>query len=175
MKRIAMLAASLSLAALSGCAFLPPVPIAVADLSPTQGNTASGTATFVERSGKILVDGRFKGLTPGQHGIHIHEKGDCSAPDAMSAGGHYNPTGEPHGAPGSAKHHGGDLGNLTADANGDATLSVTLDTSRFGMSKLASNTIAGKSLVIHADPDDLASQPAGNSGKRVACGVIRMQ
>ena len=68
-----------------------------------------------------------------------------------------------------------DLPLGAADANGDATLSVTLDTSRFGMSKLASNTIAGKSLVIHADPDDLASQPAGNSGKRVACGVIRMQ
>ncbi len=151
------------------------VPIAVTELSPTQGNSASGTATFVERSGKILVDGRFKGLTPGTHGIHIHEKGDCSAADAMSAGGHYNPTGEPHGAPGSARHHGGDLGNLTADANGDATLSATLDTARFGMGNLAGNTIAGRSLVIHADPDDLTSQPAGNSGKRVACGVIRMQ
>jgi Cu-Zn family superoxide dismutase len=175
MKRHALLAASTLLAVLSGCAVLPPVPIAVADLKPTAGNTAGGTATFVERSGNILVDGRFKGLTPGLHGIHIHEKGDCSAPDAMSAGGHYNPTNEPHGAPGSARHHGGDLGNLTADANGDATLKATLDTARFGMSKLSSNTIAGKSLVIHADPDDLASQPAGNSGKRVACGVISMQ
>lgn len=175
MKCHAVLVTSVSLAVLSGCALLPPVPIAVTDVKPTAGNTASGTATFVERKGKILVDGRFKGLTPGQHGIHIHEKGDCSAPDATSAGGHYNPTNEPHGGPGSAKHHGGDLGNLTADANGDATLKATLDTGRFGLGKLSSNTIAGKSLVIHADPDDFASQPAGNSGKRVACGVIRMQ
>jgi Cu-Zn family superoxide dismutase len=173
MKRITIFAAAL--AALSACAFLPPVPIAVAELGPTEGNKASGTATFVERSGKLIVDGHFKGLAPGQHGIHIHEKGDCSAPDGMSAGGHYNPTGEPHGALDSARHHGGDFGNLTADANGDATLSVTLDSSRIGIGKLANNTIAGKALVIHADPDDLNSQPAGNSGKRVACGVIQMQ
>lgn len=175
MKRYTILAASF--AALSGCAFLPPVPIAVAELNPTQGSTASGTATFVERSGKLIVDGRFKGLTPGLHGIHIHEKGDCSGPEAMNAGGHYNPTGEPHGGVDSAKHHGGDLGNLTADANGNATLGATLDTARLGMGigKLAANTIAGKALVIHAEPDDLKSQPAGDSGKRVACGVIMMQ
>ena len=173
MKRSMLLAASF--AALSGCAILPPVPIAVAQLNPTQGNTASGTATFVERSGKLMVDGRFKGLTPGQHGIHIHEKGDCGAADAMSAGGHFNPTGEPHGGPDSARHHGGDFGNMTADANGDATLTVTLDTTRIGIEKSAPNTIAGKALVIHADPDDLNGQPAGNSGKRVACGIIAMQ
>jgi Cu-Zn family superoxide dismutase len=173
MKRYAVLAASL--AALSGCAFLPPVPVAVADLKPTQGSNVSGTATFVERGGKILVDVRAKGLTPGQHGFHIHEKGDCSAPDAMSAGGHYNPTSEPHGGPDSPKHHGGDFGNLTADASGDANASIALDTARFNVGKLGSNTIAGRALVIHADPDDLNSQPAGNSGKRVACGVIVMQ
>lgn len=173
MKRALIVATSF--AALSGCAFLPPVPIAVADLSPTQGNTANGTVTFVERSGKLIVDGRFHGLTPGLHGIHIHEKGDCSAPDAMSAGGHYNPTGEPHGGPDSAKRHGGDLGNLTADASGNARLSATLDAGVVGIGKLAGNSINGKAMVIHADPDDLKSQPAGNSGKRVACGVIRMQ
>jgi Cu-Zn family superoxide dismutase len=173
MKRFTIVAASF--AALSGCAFLPPVPIAVAELSPTQGNSASGTVTFVERSGKLIVDGRFKGLAPGLHGLHIHEKGDCSAPDAMSAGGHYNPTSEPHGGPESAKHHAGDFGNLTADANGEASASIALDTARFNVGKLGSNTIAGRALVIHADPDDLNSQPAGNSGKRVACGVIVMQ
>lgn len=173
MKRYTIFAASL--AALSGCAILPPVPIAVAVLSPTQGNSASGTATFVERSGKLIVDGRFKGLTPGQHGIHIHEKGDCNAADAMSAGGHFNPTSEPHGALDSAKRHGGDFGNLIADANGNAILNVTLESGRVGIGKLAANTVAGKALVIHADPDDLSSQPAGNSGRRIACGVITMQ
>jgi Cu-Zn family superoxide dismutase len=93
----------------------------------------------------------------------------------MSAGGHYNPTSEPHGGPDSPKHHGGDFGNLTADASGDANASIALDTARFNVGKLGSNTIAGRALVIHADPDDLNSQPAGNSGKRVACGVIVMQ
>jgi Cu-Zn family superoxide dismutase len=173
MKRTAILAATF--VTLSGCALMPPVPIAVADVRPTQGSSASGTATFVERGGKLIVDGRFKGLAPGRHGIHIHEKGDCSAPDTSSAGGHYNPTGEPHGGPDSAQRHGGDFGNLTADANGDATLSAALDTGRIGIGKLAANTIAGKALVIHADPDDLNSQPAGNSGRRVACGVIGLQ
>jgi Cu-Zn family superoxide dismutase len=160
---------------LSGCAMMRPVPIAVANLQPTQGNSASGTVTFVERSGAIIADVQLKGLTPGQHGIHIHEKGDCSAPDATSAGGHYNPTSEPHGGPEAAKHHGGDFGNVTADANGDVSQKITVDTGRMSMSKLTSNSIAGRALVVHADPDDLTSQPAGNSGKRIACGVITMQ
>jgi Cu-Zn family superoxide dismutase len=161
--------------ALSGCAMMRPVPIAVADVQPTQGNKASGTVTFVERMGKIMADVELTGLKPGQHGIHIHEKGDCSAPDAMSAGGHYNPTNEPHGAPDADKHHGGDFGNITADANGNVSQKITIDTWRLGMSKLATNTIGGRALVVHADPDDLNSQPAGNSGKRIACGVISMQ
>lgn len=173
MKRSTILAASF--VTLSGCVSLSPVPIAVAELGPTQGSSVSGTATFVERNGKLMVDGRFKGLTPGLHGMHIHEKGDCSAPDAMSAGGHYNPTSEPHGGPDSVQHHGGDFGNLTANANGEAIMSAVLDITRVGLGKLAPNTIVGKALVIHADPDDLKSQPAGNSGKRVACGVIALR
>jgi Cu-Zn family superoxide dismutase len=167
--------AIVGLVALSGCAMMRPVPIAVADVQPTQGNTARGTVTFVERMGKIVADVELQGLTPGKHGIHIHEKGDCSAPDAMSAGGHYNPTNEPHGAPDAAKHHGGDFGNVTADASGNVSQKITIDTWRLGMGKTAQNTIGGHALVVHADADDLSSQPAGNSGKRIACGVIAMQ
>ncbi|MBK4734487.1 superoxide dismutase family protein [Noviherbaspirillum pedocola] len=174
MKKHAFLAVA-GLFALSGCAMMRPVPIAVADVQPTQGNSAHGTVTFVERSGKIMADVELQGLRPGQHGIHIHEKGDCSAPDATSAGGHYNPTNEPHGAPDADKRHAGDFGNVTADASGNVSQKITVDTWRLGMTKVAQNTIAGRALVVHADPDDLASQPAGNSGKRVACGVITMQ
>lgn len=165
----------LAMLALSGCALTRPVPIATADLQPTQGSDASGTVTFVERTGTVITDVQMTGLTPGKHGIHIHEKGDCSAPDATSAGGHYNPTGEPHGAPEAAKHHGGDFGNITADASGKVSQQITVDISRVGLGKVAPNSMNGRALVVHADPDDLNSQPAGNSGKRVACGVIRQQ
>lgn len=162
---------------LSGCSiFMPVRPIAVADLKPTQGSSVSGTVSFVQRNGEILVDARVKGLTPGQHGFHIHEIGDCSAPDAMSAGGHYNPTRVAHGSPAAGAHHGGDFGNLTADANGDAQLEIGLPITLANMAKAGdSASIVGRAVVVHADPDDLTSQPAGNSGKRLACGIIALQ
>ncbi|MEY2797479.1 MAG: hypothetical protein RLZZ119_960 [Pseudomonadota bacterium] len=105
-----------------------------------------------------------------KHGFHIHEKGDCSAPDAMSAAGHFNPDGKPHGSPGGSHSHAGDLPNLKADANGNANYSakvhgITVNTGPAG--------IVGRSVVIHRDPDDYKSQPAGNSGPRIACGLIR--
>ncbi|MEZ4599680.1 MAG: superoxide dismutase family protein [Syntrophotaleaceae bacterium] len=143
---------------------------AVAQLQPTKGNQASGTVTFESRDGGIRVTADLTGLEPGRHGFHIHEFGDCSAPDASSAGDHYNPTGTPHGAPTDPpeKRHVGDLGNLEADAEGKAHLEmvdpvIALD---------GENSIVGKAVVIHAQPDDLTSQPAGNAGPRVACGVI---
>lgn len=164
-------------AILSGCSiFMPVRPIAVADLKPTQGSTVSGTVSFVQRNGEILVDARVKGLTPGLHGFHIHETGDCSAPDASSAGGHFNPTRVAHGAPGGGAHHGGDFGNLNADANGDAKLEAGLPITLANMARAGdSASIVGRAVVVHADPDDLVSQPAGNSGKRLACGIIALQ
>jgi Cu-Zn family superoxide dismutase len=148
---------------------------AVADLKPTQGNKASGTAKFVKQGDRIMVEARVEGLTPGLHGFHIHEKGDCSAPDATSAGGHFNPVKTEHGNPASGAHHGGDLGNLDADAKGVAKLSTSIPAQGLSMNKEGANSIVGRGLVVHADPDDFKTQPTGNSGKRVACGVIGLK
>lgn len=141
---------------------------AVAVLSPTKGNNVSGTVTFtkVQTGVKIVAD--VTGLTPGPHGFHIHEFGDCSAPDAASAGGHFNPSHAQHGAPDSQFRHAGDFGNLVADASGKAHYE-RVDT----MILLEGpNAIVGHGVIVHEKADDLRSQPTGNAGGRVACGVI---
>jgi Cu-Zn family superoxide dismutase len=143
---------------------------ATATIAPTAGNAAKGTVTFTQKGDKVSVTANLSGLTPGGHGFHVHEKGDCGAPDAMSAGGHFNPTGKQHGAPDAADHHAGDLPMLQADASGNAKLSV--DVAGLTIGSGASDVI-GKSVVVHKDPDDYKSQPAGNSGARVGCGVIQ--
>jgi Cu-Zn family superoxide dismutase len=104
------------------------------------------------------------------HGFHVHEKGDCSAPDGMSAGGHFNPTGKPHGNPASTDHHAGDMPALVADAAGNATLQTELAPMSVGGGV---TDIVGKAVIVHKDADDYTTQPTGNSGARVACGVIR--
>lgn len=142
---------------------------ATAAISPTSGNSAKGTVTFARRGDKVTVSAQLSGLPPGKHGFHIHEKGDCSAPDATSAGGHFNPTGKPHGAPGAPEHHAGDMPMLEADASGNATLSAELSGLTLGG---GAADIVGRSVVVHKDPDDYHSQPAGNSGPRIGCGVI---
>lgn len=143
---------------------------AVAVIYPTQGNTAQGTVTFMKVDEFIEVKADISGLSPGNHGFHIHEYGDCTAPDATSAGGHYNPEGTPHGAPDAvaAQRHVGDLGNITADENGNATLDMTDQVIALN----GDHSIIGLAVVIHAGEDDLTSQPTGNAGARVACGVI---
>lgn len=154
-----------------GCATMEPSgSSAVADLAPTTGNTAKGTVTFSEKSGKVLVVAKVSGLTPGNHGFHIHEKGDCSAGDAMSAGAHFNPMNKPHAHPSIADRHTGDMPMLMADASGNATLTAELTLMTIGR---GANDIIGKGLIVHKDPDDFTTQPTGNSGARVACGVIR--
>jgi Cu-Zn family superoxide dismutase len=149
--------------------------IAVATLEPTQGNRTHGTVSFVQKGMSIIVDARFTDLAPGAHGIHIHERGDCSAPDAQSAGGHFNPSGKLHGAPQAPAHHAGDLGNIIAQADGTASLNLTVPSTQISLNERASDSIIGRSVIVHADPDDLTSQPAGNSGKRLACGVITLK
>ena len=116
---------------------------------------------------RVVAD--ISGLKPGKHGLHIHEKGDCSAPDATSAGGHFNPDKKNHGAPDASEHHMGDLGNIEANAKGKAHLDRTVD---FLTIAEDPNSIAGKAVIVHAQEDDLKSQPVGNAGARVACGVI---
>lgn len=147
-------------------------PSAMAVLTPTQGNSVRGAVDFVRKGGSVLVTANLSGLKPNStHGFHIHENGDCTARDASSAGGHFNPTTSEHGGPGGSpgQRHGGDLGNLTADSKGNALITVEVEGIAFGA---GSDSIVGRGLVVHADPDDFTSQPAGNSGARIACGVI---
>lgn len=166
--RPASLAAALLAAA---CASVPSGPRATAALKPTAGNDASGTVTFAQSGGKVLVSGEVRGLKPNaQHGFHIHEKGDCSAPDATSAAGHFNPDGKPHGAADHQPHHAGDLRPLVADASGMAKFSYEADSISVGSG--AANDVVGRGLIVHRDPDDFKTQPTGNSGARIACGVI---
>ena len=166
-RRVAFLVAAL---ALGGCASMtPPVPKASATLAATAGNATTGSVAFTQNGDRVRVLAKVGGLPPGTHGFHIHEKGDCSAPDGMSAGGHFNPTGKAHGNPAAGEHHGGDIPMLEADASGNATLDVTLDTITLGGD---ANTIVGRAIVVHKDADDYKTQPTGNSGARVACGVI---
>jgi Cu-Zn family superoxide dismutase len=142
----------------------------VAVLKPTKGNNVMGTVRFTEIPPNVHITADVTGLTPGEHGFHIHEKGDCGAPDASSAGGHFNPGKKMHGGPEAAEHHMGDLGNLVADANGRAHYDRTVNFLELAVDP---NTIDGKAVIVHAGQDDLHSQPAGNSGARVACGIIR--
>ena len=146
-----------------------PAPGARASLAPTAGNQANGTVTFEPRGDRTRVIAKVGGLAPGPHGFHIHEKGDCSAADGMSAGGHFNPAGKPHGDPASPDHHGGDMPMLVADASGNATLDALIDTVTIGS---GAGDIVGRAVVVHKDADDFKTQPTGNSGARVACGVI---
>jgi Cu-Zn family superoxide dismutase len=145
---------------------------AQANLKPTAGNEAGGTIRFEQTTKGVRVVADMKGLSPGKHGFHVHEKGDCSAPDAKSAGGHFAPGETPHGAPENppAKRHAGDLGNIEAGKDGKAYYSRVDSVLQLS----GPDSIIGKAVVVHAGPDDLSSQPAGNSGARVACGVIEL-
>jgi Cu-Zn family superoxide dismutase len=156
--------------ALAVCSTLPAhAQSAVARLEPTKGNATSGTITFTQTGDKVTVEARVSALTPGGHGFHIHEKGDCSSGDGMSAGGHFNPTAKPHGNPSGADHHTGDIPMLVADASGNASLSMELSGMTVGS---GATDIVGKAVIVHKDPDDYTTQPTGNSGARVACGLI---
>jgi Cu-Zn family superoxide dismutase len=156
----------------AGCASMgeAPGPKAVAKLAATKGNSASGTISFEQRGSKVLVSGTVSGLKAnGEHGFHVHEKGDCSSGDGMSAGGHFNPLGKGHGHLSETGKHAGDLPNLRADAYGVATFSVETDGIAVGS---GATDILGKGLIVHRDPDDYKSQPVGNAGPRLACAVI---
>jgi Cu-Zn family superoxide dismutase len=142
----------------------------IAQLEPKSGSKVTGFIVFTKVGEEVLVAGAIQNLTPGKHGLHIHDKGDCSAPDAASAGAHFNPTQQHHGGPTTAERHAGDLGNIEADGSGNARLNWT------GKLSLSGNdSIIGKSVVVHEKEDDLKTDPAGNSGARIACGVIKEQ
>lgn len=144
---------------------------ATAKLAPTQKSRVVGTITFKEVEGGVEVTAAVENLTPGDHAYHVHEKGDCSAPDAASAGGHFNPGGHKHGAPDADDRHEGDLGNLTAGKDGKATKTFVMKGITLGDQP---TSIAGKGFIVHEKADDFKTQPTGNAGGRVACGVIEL-
>jgi Cu-Zn family superoxide dismutase len=161
-------------ALLAACQSLPTDPAgAVAELRPTSGHEAQGRVRFTATGAGVQVHALVTGLTPNrEHGFHVHEAGDCSAADASSAKGHFDPHSRPHGHYQAASHHAGDMPNLRADASGRAEAIVVLN----GVSlHEGPSNIVGRSVIVHAQPDDYRSQPAGNAGARVACGVIRLR
>jgi Cu-Zn family superoxide dismutase len=140
---------------------------ATATLEARSGSSVTGTARASAASGGVALHVEIQGATPGEHGVHIHEKGDCSDPKATSAGGHYNPAGAAHhGGLNTAVRHGGDLGNLQVDPSGKGSVDVTVP-------GLTLDEVVGKAVVVHEKVDDLQSDPAGNSGGRIACGVLQ--
>ncbi len=141
----------------------------IAVLHPSAGNNVSGTVTFAPVADGVQVHAEITGLTPGKHGFHVHEFGDCSAADGGSAGGHFNPTHKSHAGPEAVERHEGDMGNLEADASGNAKLDYV--DHHISLSN-GDKSVVGRSVVVHAKPDDLKSQPSGDSGARIACGVI---
>lgn len=188
--RLSVIAVLLA-AALAGCASAPSTPgvaasptpatsagttgrRAVVHLTAASGSLVSGTLQLVATTGGVHATGIIGGLAPGSsHGFHVHETGDCSAADAASAGGHFNPTGNIHGRAGARRHHAGDLDNLVAGWDGVAQVDVQLAGVSLGDG--GRDDIAGRAFVVHAAPDDYRSQPSGNSGARIACGVIALQ
>lgn len=169
MKTLIAVSAAILVAA---CQTVPTEPLrANAALKPTKGNKTFGEANFEQVGNKVRVSIFVEGLRPGQeHGLHIHEKGDCSSGDGMSAGGHFNPHNKPHGHPDSTERHAGDLPSLKANKEGRARVEVEVT----GLTVAAGPaSVIGRGVIVHADPDDYKTQPTGNAGARLACGVIQ--
>lgn len=144
------------------------MPQAVAHVKPYEDSKVEGKVTFSEVSGGVKIIADIDGLSPGEHGFHVHEFGDCSGHDGMAAGAHFNPTNAQHGGPDSPVRHVGDLGNLVADSSGHAHYE-RIDKI---ISLKGEHSILGRSIIIHQDPDDYVTQPTGASGGRIACGFI---
>mgnify|MGYP003111825821 CR=1 FL=1 len=141
----------------------------VAVLHPASGSDVEGVVLFSNTDEGVRVGAQVNGLAPmSSHGFHIHEFGDCRDADAGSAGGHFNPHGQPHGAPDAERRHIGDLGNLVTNGAGVAQTNVVDPELSFA----GADSILGRAVVIHAGADDLQSQPSGDAGARIACGVI---
>ncbi|MDR8392206.1 superoxide dismutase family protein [Aliifodinibius sp. S!AR15-10] len=141
---------------------------AVAVVHPTEGNSVSGTVHLEQTAEGVQVTAELTGLSEGRHGFHIHQYGDCTASDGTSAGGHYNPAGNDHGAPTQDNRHVGDMGNIVADSEGNATINYTDPVIELN----GPSSIIGRGIVVHGGEDDLESQPSGAAGPRVGCGVI---
>ncbi len=141
---------------------------AVAVLHPTEGNSVKGEVRFTETQNGVKVVADVRGLEQGKHGFHVHEYGDCTASDATSAGGHFNPLNKPHAGPEAEERHMGDLGNIAAGEDGNASYERVDSHLKLG----GENGIVGRAVIVHAKEDDFATQPTGAAGARLACGVI---
>ncbi len=143
-------------------------------MAPKSDSGVQGEVTFTEENGEVKMTGTFAGLSEGEHAIHIHEKADCSSADGTSTGGHWNPTSEPHGKWGAAEgYHKGDIGNFTADAEGNATVTFATDQWCMGCDDMNKNII-GRAVIVHQGVDDFTTQPTGDAGGRVSCtGIIQ--
>jgi Cu-Zn family superoxide dismutase len=147
-------------------------PVAVTTLEARSGSSMKGQASFTQVGDKTRILVEVSGAAPGPHGLHVHENGDCSSPDAKSAGPHFNPGNGEHGAPDKPTHHAGDFGNLTVGADGNGKLELTTDQISV---KPGATSVVGRALVVHDKVDDVTSQPSGNSGDRIGCGVISLK
>lgn len=178
---LAALVAACSRAEAPAEAVTPPVPAPTAALAPAtadvdvlsaSGSSVTGRLHLTGANGGVAVQGELRGLQPGsEHGFHFHEIGDCTAPDAASAGDHFNPDNADHGGPGSAPKHLGDLPNVTADSQGVARVQTVV--SGASLDDGGTHDLAGRAVVLHEKADDYVSQPAGDAGGRIACGVVR--
>lgn len=157
----------------AGCQlFGPPPSRAIAELRATRGHAAAGLVQFEQIAGQVYLHAVVTGLEPGgEHGFHVHEVGDCRAPDASSAKGHFNPYGKPHAHYSTPERHAGDLPSLKADASGRAVLEKRLDVISVAAGPAS---IVGRAVIVHAQPDDYRTQPSGDAGARIACAVIRL-
>ncbi len=145
-------------------------PMAHAKLQAAESQTVAGMVMLHQMDGHVMLHAKVTGLKPNsEHGFHIHDKGDCSKADFTSAGGHFNPSQQAHGTQ-TGEHHVGDMPNLKADGAGNVEVKLMLHT--VSLTPGAPNNVIGRAVIIHANPDDYQSQPAGNSGPRIACGVI---
>ncbi|MGQ0509849.1 MAG: superoxide dismutase family protein [Betaproteobacteria bacterium] len=171
MKLTPIAAAAAAAFVLAACETTPPEPLrANAGIEPTKGSKTFGEATFEQVGDKVKVVIFVQGLKPGQeHGLHIHEGAACG-PDGMAAAGHFNPHGKPHSRHTDANRHAGDLPSLRANKAGRARVEADLDGITVGS---GAGNIVGRTIIVHADPDDFRTQPTGNSGARIACGVIK--
>jgi Cu-Zn family superoxide dismutase len=161
---------SITLLLFVSCASMSSGPSASATLSPTSGSTATGTVKLTQLGdGSVRVTVDLTGVPPGVHGFHIHDKGDCGD-NGNAAGGHFNPAASAHGAPSADPHHAGDFGNVTADPDGRVHVEFT---TRSVTVEAGPNSAVGHAVILHANPDDLVTQPTGNAGARIACGIVQ--
>ena len=169
MKKLAL---ALLVLCATACATWKPVT-AVAVMEPRSDSQARGTVTFTElERGGVAVKLDLTGVPEGVHGFHVHEKGDCSAPDGTSAGPHFNPHGMQHAGPADVERHAGDFGNVVASADG--TVKSQLIMSGVSLKEGAADSALGRGLILHAKRDDLTTQPTGDAGGRIACGVVTL-